>query len=49
MSAFGDKADIYRVRLGQQERGLRQPVLLYCVIAVLLGGGTQSQSTCASK
>ena len=36
MSAIGGKADIYRVRLGQQERGLRQPVLLYCVIAVLL-------------
>ena len=36
MSAFGGKADIYRVGLGQQEWGLRQPVLLYCVIAVLL-------------
>jgi hypothetical protein len=37
MPAFGGKADIYRVRLGQQGRGrLRQPVLLYCVIAVVL-------------
>ena len=36
MSAIGGKADIYRVRLGQQERGLARPILLYCVIAVLL-------------
>jgi len=36
MSAIGGKADIYRVGRGQQEWGLRQPVLLYCVIAVLL-------------
>jgi hypothetical protein len=32
----GGKADVYLVGLGQQERGLRQSVLLYCVIAVLL-------------
>jgi hypothetical protein len=36
MSGFGGKADVYRVGLGRQERGLRQSVLLYCVLGVLL-------------
>jgi hypothetical protein len=46
MSAFGGKADIYRVRLGQQERGLRHPVVLYCEIIkqrCIYGVGSSNQ------
>ena len=36
MSAFGVKADIYRVGLGQQEREVAPTCPTDCVIAVLL-------------